>query len=354
MREAQPLDDDTVAALEAIDATLHGEPVDPDFADLAELSLILRGECPQPAPAFLAALDARAAERFVARPRRSSRRARSPRRLWWSVGSALGGVAVVVLVLVTVHFGGSGQLRTDATSGPASKAKVISSSTAASAPAAAASASSATRSGVAAGSASGAASTRQATVPAQSPAPRSGNGRDVTRSAQLVLRARSGRVDAVAQEVFDVIGAEHGVVSSSHVVDRAHGSGSARFALQVPSGRLQTTLTRLSSLRGAQVTSRVDASADITGEVNTTAARLAAAHALRRSLLAQLAAASTSTLAARLQASLRRNDSQIVADAGALARLHTTVSDSTAHGTQPCHAGNATSADGAVGAVFRA
>jgi hypothetical protein len=36
MRELPPLDDETVAALEAIDATLDGQPVDPDLADLAE------------------------------------------------------------------------------------------------------------------------------------------------------------------------------------------------------------------------------------------------------------------------------------------------------------------------------
>jgi hypothetical protein len=180
-------------------------------------------------------------------------------------------------------------------------------------------------------SASGALSTqhRSAKIPALSPAPRSGHGRDVTQSAQLVLRAQAGRIDGVAQEVFDTVGAEHGFVASSHVVDRAHGSGTARFALQVPSGRLQATLTRLSSLRGAQVSSPEDASADITGTVNTTAGRLAAAHALRRSLLAQLAAAGTATLADRLQASLRRNESQIVAEQSALTRLHEKVSDST-------------------------
>jgi hypothetical protein len=58
MREPRPLDDETLAALEAIDATLHGEPVDPDLADFAELSLILRDERPQPTPSFLTAIDA--------------------------------------------------------------------------------------------------------------------------------------------------------------------------------------------------------------------------------------------------------------------------------------------------------
>jgi hypothetical protein len=311
MRDPQPLDDETAAALEAIDATLHGEPVDPDFADFAELSLILRDERPQPAPGFLAVLDARAARRFTTPARAGTRSsARQTRRAWWGVGSALTGVAVLVVLLLTVHIGGVDRVSMGASSGVSTDSGSAAVATASAAPAA-------TR------------GEQRASVPAPAPAPRSGRGRDVTQSAQLVLQARAGQIDGVAQQVFDVIGAERGTVQSSHVVDRARGAGSARFTLQVPSGRLQATLTRLSSLRGATVSSRSDASADITGDVNTTAGRLAAAHALRRSLLAQLAAADTATLAARLQTALRRNETQIVSDENALARLRGRVSDST-------------------------
>jgi hypothetical protein len=322
MREPRPLDDETLAALEAIDATLHGEPVDPDLADFAELSLILRDERPQPTPSFLTAIDARAAGRFATPPRRTSRRPtrRSPR-AWWGVGSAVAaGAAVLVVLLLTVHPGRGGGR---SSSGAAAAASSVAS-------ASSASSASSNSSTVAAGAAAPPATNGQrARVPSRSPAPRSGRGRDVTQSAQLVLRAQAGRIDPVAQEVFNTIGAAHGVVVSSHVSDHAHGSGAARFVLQVPGGRLQATLTRLSSLRGAQVSSRVDASADITGDVNATAGRLAAAHALRRSLLAQLAAADTTTLAARLQTSLRRNESQIVVADDALARLRAKVSDAT-------------------------
>jgi hypothetical protein len=319
MREPRPLDDETLAALEAIDATLHGEPVDPDLADFAELSLILRDERPQPTPSFLTAIDARAAGRFATPPRRTSRRPtrRSPR-AWWGVGSAVAaGAAVLVVLLLTVHPGRGGGR---SSSGAAAAASSVAS---------ASSASSNSSTVAAGGAAAPATNGQRARVPSRSPAPRSGRGRDVTQSAQLVLRAQAGRIDPVAQEVFNTIGAAHGVVVSSHVSDHAHGSGAARFVLQVPGGRLQATLTRLSSLRGAQVSSRVDASADITGDVTATAGRLAAAHALRRSLLAQLAAADTTTLAARLQTSLRRNESQIVVADDALARLRAKVSDAT-------------------------
>jgi hypothetical protein len=315
MRELPPLDDETVAALEAIDATLDGQPVDPDLADLAELSLILRDERPQPTPWFLSTLEARAASGFAAAPRTSVRPGRLGRRGWWGAGSALAGACAVVVALVILHVGGGGHSGVRVTAG----ASAVSSST---------SAPSSALTSPAARASTGSLSQR-AKVPALPPSPHGARGRDVTQSAQLTLRARAGRIDGVAQQVFDVVGVEHGTVQSSHVLDRARGSGSARFALQVPSGRLQATLTRLSSLHGATVTSRADASADITGAVSSTAGRLAAAHALRRSLLAQLAAADTATLAARLQASLRHNESVIVVDETALARLHVKVTDST-------------------------
>jgi hypothetical protein len=315
MREPPPLDDETVAALEAIDATLDGQPVDPDLADLAELSLILRDERSQPTPWFLSTLDARVAGGFAAAPRTSVRSGHLGRRGWWGAGSALGGACAVVVALLVLHVGGGGHSGVRVTAG----ASAVSSST---------SAPSSALTSPAARALTGSLS-QSAKVPVLPPSPHGAHGRDITQSAQLTLRARAGRIDGVAQQVFDVVGLERGTVQSSHVFDRARGTGSARFTLQVPSGRLQATLTRLSSLRGATVASRADASADITGAVNTTAGRLAAAHALRRSLLAQLAAADTATLAGRLQASLRHNESVIVADETSLARLHVKVTDST-------------------------
>ena len=69
-----PFDDNETMSLEVIDATLAGEAVEPEYADLAELTLILAGQRPVPGPAFAAALDDRVARRFArpavgARPR---------------------------------------------------------------------------------------------------------------------------------------------------------------------------------------------------------------------------------------------------------------------------------------------
>ena len=42
-----PIDPEIAASLDAIDATLAGEPVDPKYADLAELALLLSADRPE-------------------------------------------------------------------------------------------------------------------------------------------------------------------------------------------------------------------------------------------------------------------------------------------------------------------
>jgi len=75
--EDMPLDPDMLAELEAIDATLAGEAVDPEYAELAELALLLSSERELPSSEFVRTLDARAARRFSqgapAAPRRLGR-----------------------------------------------------------------------------------------------------------------------------------------------------------------------------------------------------------------------------------------------------------------------------------------
>src|SRR5579875_2697157 len=104
MRSAEPLEPEVVAALEAIDATLHGEPVDPEHAELAELALILRDERPVPADAFLARLDRRVAARFAALP--AGRRRRTVERGWWVTGATALAVLCLAVVLVATRPAG--------------------------------------------------------------------------------------------------------------------------------------------------------------------------------------------------------------------------------------------------------
>jgi hypothetical protein len=150
----------------------------------------------------------------------------------------------------------------------------------------------------------------------------------VVQSAQLSLSTAPSRIDDVAQQVFDVVDAENGIVVSSHVTSTGGPDGGARFALSVPVGNLQRTVSELSQLHGAHVVSRSDDTKDITGQVGGAGRRLAEARALRRSLLRQLAAATTADAIASLRAQLRDADATIGRDSASLNGLHRSVADS--------------------------
>ena len=62
--DENPIDPEIAAQLDAIDATLAGEPVDPQYAELAELALMLAAERPAIEPEFAAAMDTRVREQF--------------------------------------------------------------------------------------------------------------------------------------------------------------------------------------------------------------------------------------------------------------------------------------------------
>ncbi|HET9125364.1 MAG TPA: DUF4349 domain-containing protein [Solirubrobacteraceae bacterium] len=342
MRSADPLEPEVLAALEAIDATLHGEPVDPEHADLAELALILRDERPAPRPTFLADLDRRAAHRF-AEPRASGRGRRaaggwadgwSGWRTWVTAATALAAVCIALVMVVRPHGSGSSGAsvngRALSTSTNGSSASGAASSGAAGSAASAPGVSSGAHGTSSRSSAAAGASTanRTATSP-RAPAPPHPAGRDITQSARVGLEAQAGRIALVAQEVFELIGSEHGTVLSSHVTQSAGAPGFASFTLQVAAGRLQTTLDRLSRLRHARVTTREDASADITSHVDNTAAALAGAQARRRSLLRQLAATAVPAQADRLQREAARALAEIDRYEAELQRLRHSVADST-------------------------
>ena len=78
---------------------------------------------------------------------------------------------------------------------------------------------------------------RAAAGAAAAPTP-PGNGRKIIQSAQLTLTAAPAKVETVAQEVFDVVGRESGVVRSSNVTATGGLDSSAEFELSVPSSSL--------------------------------------------------------------------------------------------------------------------
>ena len=216
MRRAEPYEPEVAAALAAIDATLAGEPVEPEHAELAELSLILRAQRPELTPERAASLD----QRVDARTRDAGDAARRRRWRWQWVGAPVALAAAVALVVVIGGSGSGGSFSgaTFASSSAASAGSSASggrlrrgcgrvrwaeravpqaSSTAASAPAALPPAQ------------------RKSAAPfgtRQPPAPATTGNRQVVQSAQLSLTTAPKRIDQVAQEVFDVVDREQGNV----------------------------------------------------------------------------------------------------------------------------------------------
>jgi len=335
-------------ALLAIDATLDGDAVDPEYAGLAELALILRRDPPEPRPEFAVALDERVQRRF-ARPS-APPRPRGRRWRWLVAPGAAAAAAIAGVAVVIVVAGGNGGISSSggsfSSSSAAAATAVSRSASAAPAPAArtqkaaaphatdrpAFSAAPGTSSGSSGSSgslgssgsaAAGSAATAGASTTAPAPVP-SGT-RQIVQSAQIQLAAAPSRIDDVAQQVFDVIGSEKGIVDSSNVTATGNTDGNASFQLSVPSANLSATLTALSRLREANVVSRTDATADITGQVGGAGERLAVARALRRSLLTQLAAATTTQQVDSIRLQLRSADASINSDLSTLRGLQRQV-----------------------------
>jgi hypothetical protein len=128
--------------------------------------------------------------------------------------------------------------------------------------------------------------------------------------------------------VFDVVGQEKGYVNTSNVTSGG-GAAGASFQLSVPSANLAATLSDLSQLRGAHVVSRTDNSNDITGQVGGAGEKLAEARALRRSLLKQLAAATTTAETDSLQTRIHDANASIASDLSSLRGLQRQVAYST-------------------------
>jgi hypothetical protein len=393
------MDPEVLAELEAIDATLRGDAVDPAHAELAELALLLAADRPQMPPDAARSLDDAVARRFAPAPAGDgSGISQRPRRTRWalrpSFGVALAGVAAVAIAGVIVVQGQNGSsplspggpatgapaLRENASGGASSAGGASSTGTASSGSTAAqthSSASSAappattpgpvtpnptvkaapgaaaqnlmsavhgaptgasaprdTASGSAGsggsasgpamfGAANGVAST-QAPVPAPTP-----NGRKVIQSAQLQLVAPGAKIDTVSQELFSVVGDEHGVVKSSTITAASGNNGYAVFQLSIPSNNLADTMTRLSSLRYAHVASRTDATQDVNGRYLSIVRGLKDAQTLRTSLLKQLAKATTQIQIVSIKAQLNDAEATIARYEAALRNINYKVNYST-------------------------
>jgi hypothetical protein len=312
-----PVDPEIAAQLDAIDATLAGDPVDPVHAELAELALLLVAGRPAIEPGFARELDERVERRFAAPPAErvsAPARHRPWRRSLLAPLAGLGTAAVAVIAAVIVLSAGGGS----APSSSISSSTVAAQKTARPGTSTSASASSSAGSAASGAQHSPAAVPFSATRGALTPRP-APNGRKIVQSAQLALTTQSDKVDAVSQELYDVVGRESGYVNNSSIT--AGGGGYAQFELSVPSAALQDTMTALSRLRFASVASRTDNVQDVNGQYLSDQRTLADARALRTSLLKQLAAATTQEQIDSLKARLRDAEASIRSDESTLHSL---------------------------------
>ncbi|HWD63669.1 MAG TPA: hypothetical protein VG405_00720 [Solirubrobacteraceae bacterium] len=100
-----PLDPELTAELEAIDATLSGRIVDPEYAELAELTVMVAAERPRLDSSRAHSLD----QRVLGRPAPSAPRAnrgRSSRMSGWVAGMSVTVAAAAALIIV-VGSGGA-------------------------------------------------------------------------------------------------------------------------------------------------------------------------------------------------------------------------------------------------------
>jgi Domain of unknown function (DUF4349) len=338
--DQDPIDPEIAATLDAIDGTLAGEPVDARYAELAEIALLLASDRPQLPAEFARSMDERLGRRFAPAPDsavlvKAVRRGRLARRFWVRTGALAAGLALVVAIVVVAGGGGAGSSMSSSSSVPAVLSAPSTSRSAASSSATAGSIAAPTSSsGAAAGTPSRADKAAASSTAAPS-ASASGSsapqvlqppttGRKVVQSAQLNLTAAASRIDAVAQEVYDVVGQVNGIVNNSSVT-QGGANGYASFQLSVPSASLPQTMSRLSQLAYARVASRTDNTQDITNQYNATASALADARALRTSLLKQLANAATTEQVQSLTAQIHDAEASISSDEATLGRLNNQV-----------------------------
>jgi len=282
-----------------------------------ELEIALRAEAPRPTAEFAEALD-RKVERGFQRP------SGQPRFKWtqnFPFAPVIGGIAAlaVVIVLISTAGGGSG------TGGSSSSGSTAASS-----------------------------ATEQASPKAASGAQVAPNApvarpRRVERSAALTLGAPSSKLEDVANQVIAVTDRHRGFVLHSTVTSGGSSTGGS-FELRVPSGELQSTLSDLSAL--ADVRSRTQATSDITAPYNAVQNQLGEARALRHSLLARLAGATTDTEAQALRARIHEANAQIRALSSQFARLQTRARLATIDVTLVREKARHDSGTGGVGGAF--
>jgi hypothetical protein len=341
MRPRSPLSPEQARELDALERSLAGDPVDPDLRELEDLVRDVRVTAPQMSPGFAARLEHQVSEGFPASDQHPA--PRRPRR--WVLLPA-GGVLAAALVAVVVVLGNRASDH-DHTTVALNNGGALTSESAKTAPqpdfdaagdgAGAASppraAAPATADGTArpgASAPSGAARAAPAASGAGSalPAPKSAAAAPVTpdsaprrvqRSADLVLRVRTGKVESTSDGVVQTVDRFDGIVASSTISTDDKTGGEATFDLRIPTARLDDALAALSKL--GHVAQRNQDLTDITSSFTSAEDRLSDARAVRSGLLSALGRAKTKREVDSLRARLGDVRSQIARLNGDLASL---------------------------------
>jgi hypothetical protein len=146
------------------------------------------------------------------------------------------------------------------------------------------------------------------------------DGRDIERSAYIVLGTKPGEVAGASAKVYEAVHAANGVVLHSSVQSGNSGATGASFDLLIPSAKLNDALATFSSI--AEVRQRHDATNDITAPTVSAAEELADSNATIDSLLKQLGDAETEAEQESVEARLREERRRHAAIRASLDHLH--------------------------------
>ncbi len=291
-----------------------------DHDDHADVALLVAGVREFPSEEFARALDARVARRFAPAAGAPARGRRwSPRRRAGAGGTGIALVAAAVAAVIVVGGGSGGSVPALATHGLHNGATLGAEGSPA-----------VTRSaGPVKSPSAGLPAAQSSTLnsAATFAAPTVPGARQI-QSAQISLSTPNLHVNQVSQEVLNVVAAEHGSVQSSHVTAAtgSSGGGYATFTLSFPTGNLQAAMTQLSRMRYAAVSSRTDASQNVSSRYGMDQQRLADAQALRASLLKQLQTADSQTAIDSIEAQIKAAEGQIAHWQSALHSLQRRIS----------------------------
>lgn len=145
-------------------------------------------------------------------------------------------------------------------------------------------------------------------------------GRDIERSAYIVLGTKPGEVSGAAAKVYEAVHASNGIVLHSNVRSGSAGATGAYFELLIPSDKLNDALAAFSQI--AEVRQRHDATNDITAPTVSAGEELRDSNAAIEGLLKELGDVETEAERESVEARLREERRHHAAIRASLDHLH--------------------------------